>query len=242
LAQYYIGTSGWHYDDWRGRFYPDKLPRAHWLEFYASRFTTLELNNTFYRLPPEKVFHNWHDASPAGFLFAVKVSRFITHIKRLRDCDEALYNFMSRAVLLGEKLGPLLYQLPPGLHRDDALLTQFLEKLPRDLDHIIEFRHASWLEEEVFVLLRRYNVGFCIYDMPDKITPVIATADFAYVRFHGSGRLYAGRYSDEELKKWAEEIGGLPKELKAVYIYFNNDVHGYAIENAETLRNLLKTL
>jgi len=142
-VRYYIGTSGWHYDDWRGRFYPEKLPKAKWLEFYSQQFSTVELNNSFYRLPSEEAFNKWHDSSPAGFTFAVKVSRFITHIKRLKDCDEAVENFMSRAAGLKEKLGPLLYQLPPGLHRNDETLENFLKKLPQSLKHVIEFRHQS---------------------------------------------------------------------------------------------------
>jgi uncharacterized protein YecE (DUF72 family) len=239
LTHYFIGTSGWHYDDWRGRFYPEKLPKARWLEFYARHFSTLELNNSFYHLPSEKAFRNWHDSSPPDFTFAVKVSRFITHIKRLKDCNEPVNNFMSRTVILKEKLGPLLYQLPPGLHRDDARLTTFLTILPQGMKHAIEFRHKSWVEEEVFNILRQYHVGFCIFDMPKLTSPVIATADFAYIRFHGSGSLYSSRYSDKEMADWAKKIKRLAKNLKAVYIYFNNDVGGFAIQNAEMIRELL---
>jgi uncharacterized protein YecE (DUF72 family) len=239
LAQYFIGTSGWHYDDWRGRFYPEKLPKAKWLEFYARRFTTLELNNSFYRLPSEEAFNRWHVSSPPGFRFAVKVSRYITHIKRLKDCDEALDNFMSRSALLKEKLGPLLYQLPPGLHRDDDLLKAFLEKLPGGLSHVIEFRHKSWLVDEIFNLLRRYRVGFCVFDMPELTSPLLATADFAYIRFHGSASLYSSCYTDEEMADWADRIRNLARNLDSVYIYFNNDVAGFALKNAETIKRLL---
>jgi uncharacterized protein YecE (DUF72 family) len=240
MVRYYIGTSGWHYDDWRGRFYPEKLPKAKWLEFYVRHFGTLELNNPFYHLPSEKAFQNWHDASPGDFVFAVKVSRFITHIKRLKDCDEAVDNFMSRAVILKEKLGPLLYQLPPGLHRDDDRLASFLHILPQGMKHVIEFRHKSWFEEDIFNILRKYDVGFCVFDMPKLTSPVIATADFAYIRFHGSGSLYSSRYSDKEMAYWARKIRRLAKKLKEVYIYFNNDVSGYALENARTIRNYLE--
>jgi uncharacterized protein YecE (DUF72 family) len=239
MARYFIGTSGWHYDDWRGRFYPEKLPKTKWLEFYAGHFATLELNNPFYHLPSEKAFRNWHDASPPEFVFAVKVSRFITHIKRLKDGDEAVHNFMSRVAFLKEKLGPLLYQLPPGLHRDDARLSSFLNILPQGLKHAIEFRHQSWFEEDVFEILRRYHIGFCVFDMPKLTAPIISTADFAYIRFHGSDSLYASRYTDKEMTDWAKKIKRLGKDLKEVYIYFNNDVAGYALENARTLRNRL---
>ncbi len=237
--QYYIGTSGWHYDDWRGRFYPEKLPRNKWLEFYAQRFPTVELNNSFYRLPSENALKGWYNSSPPDFTFAVKVSRFITHIKRLKDCDEAITNFMSRAGILKEKLGPLLYQLPPSMHRNDGTLKSFLNSLPQGLKHVIEFRHQSWLVEEVFDILRQYNAGLCIFDMPELTCPLVATADFAYIRFHGSDSLYSSCYSDEELSDWANRIADISKSLESVYIYFNNDVEGFALKNAETIRGLL---
>jgi uncharacterized protein YecE (DUF72 family) len=239
--KYFIGTSGWHYDDWRGRFYPEKLPKAKWLEFYSGHFNTLELNNSFYHLPSEAAFDNWYHASPPDFVFAVKVSRFITHIKRLKDCEDAIGNFMSRARLLKEKLGPLLYQLPPGLHRDDDRLEAFLQKLPRDLKHTIEFRHQSWFEDDVFKILRSYHTGFCVFDMPKLTSPLLATTNFAYVRFHGRQGLYSSRYTDEEMADWAEKIAGLSKKAESVNIYFNNDVAGYALENAQTIREYLET-
>jgi uncharacterized protein YecE (DUF72 family) len=186
------------------------------------------------------VFTWWYDSSPDGFIFSVKVSRFITHIKRLQDCDEALGNFMSRAALLKEKLGPLLYQLPPGLHRDDDVLTNFLATLPRGLKHAIEFRHQSWLTEDVFYILRRHQVGLCVFDMPSLTSPIEATADFAYIRFHGSGSLYSSCYTDKELSGWAGKIAKLAQNLKSVFIYFNNDVAGYALQNAVTIHDYLE--
>jgi uncharacterized protein YecE (DUF72 family) len=239
-VRYYIGTSGWHYDWWRGRFYPPKLAVAKWLEFYCSRFATVELNNSFYHLPSEKAFTTWRDSSPQGFLFAVKVSRFITHIKRLKNVEEPLDNFLSRARLLKEKLGPLLYQLPPQMHRSDERLQAFLELLPPGLPHVIEFRHQSWLDETVFDLLRRYNVGLCVFDMPGFSCPLLGTADFAYVRFHGSQGLYASSYSPQELREWAGRIKALPPEVSTVYIYFNNDAEAFAIRNAAALGGLLE--
>ena len=184
--RYYIGTSGWHYDHWQGRFYPEGLRKPKWLEFYSRSFSTVELNNSFYHLPTEKAFGTWRSATPDSFRFAVKVSRYITHIKKLKDSEEPLQNFLARATLLGGKLGPLLYQLPPGLHRDDVLLESFLSLLPRHLVNVFEFRHDSWHDQGVLDLLQRYNAGFCIFDMPDLTTQPAVTADFVYVRFHGT--------------------------------------------------------
>ncbi|MFH0914355.1 MAG: DUF72 domain-containing protein [Chloroflexota bacterium] len=240
MPRYYIGTSGWHYEDWRGRFYPGDRPKARWLEYYATRFDTVELNNTFYRLPSENAFATWYQSTPPGFTFAVKMSRFITHIKRLRDTAEPVEKFISLARGLGEKLGPLLYQLPPGMHRKDEVLEAFLASLPRGLRHVLEFRHASWLDEGVFQIIRKYGVGLCLFDMPDFRSPVVATADFAYIRFHGSASLYSSEYTDEELADWAGKLKSLAAGLEAVYIYFNNDVAGFAVKNAFTLRRLLE--
>jgi uncharacterized protein YecE (DUF72 family) len=239
---YRIGTSGWHYNDWRDIFYPAKLAKSEWLRFYARHFDTVELNNSFYRLPSEAAFANWHDLSPLDFTFAIKVSRFITHIKRLKNSEEALENFINRARILGEKLGPLLYQLPPNMHRNDAVLESFLSKLPQEIRHVLEFRHHSWLEENVFAILRHYNIGLCVFDMSSFTCPLVATTDFAYIRFHGSSQLYSSCYSDEELADWAKKITSLAENLEVVYIYFNNDVEGFAVRNAETLRSYLQNL
>jgi len=233
--KYYIGTSGWVYPHWRDVFYPPKLAQSKWLEFYTRHFPTVELNNSFYHLPTEKAFSNWRDTSPPGFVYAVKVSRFITHIKRLKEVEEPIATFLGRARHLEEKLGPLLYQLPPNMHRNDERLDCFLSILPKGLRHVVEFRHESWLDEGVFDILRKHNVGFCVFDMPDLPCPLLATADFAYIRFHGSTGLYFSCYSDEELDDWGQKISALAKDLDAIYIYFNNDAQGFAIKNAQTL-------
>jgi uncharacterized protein YecE (DUF72 family) len=239
-VRYHIGTSGWHYDDWKGRFYPDDLPKSRWLEFYAHHFHTVELNNSFYHLPSEKAFASWRDSAPSGFIFAVKASRYITHVKRLKDSQEPVEKFLERARNLNDKLGPVLYQLPPNFHRNDERLDLFLSGLPKGIQHVIEFRHESWLEDEVFDILRRHKVGICVFDMPDLTCPAVATADFAYVRFHGSGSLYSSDYSDEELADWAGKINKLARDLKEAYAYFNNDVEGFALNNARTLQKFLK--
>lgn len=239
-GRYFIGTSGWHYNHWIGPFYPPGLPKSHWLEFYSKSFSTVELNNTFYRLPTEKAFEQWKALSPQGFTFALKVSRLITHMKKMRNVDLLLQNFLSRARILEHKLGPLLYQTPPNMLRNDELLESFLSLLPRDLKHIFEFRHASWHNPEVYKILRRFNAGLCIFDMPGFTTPREVTAEFSYLRFHGSDSLYGSSYSDESLRSWAEWLRSLPVTVKSCYIYFNNDAYAYAVFNARTLSKFLQ--
>lgn len=241
MVRYYIGTSGWHYKHWQGLFYPEGLSKSKWLEFYANHFDTVEINNSFYRLPSEAVFAAWHDASPSNFTFAVKVSRFITHIKRLKDSGELVAKFIARAAILGEKLGPLLYQLPTNMHRDPDRLESFLAILPRGMRHVFEFRHESWFDERIYEILQRYNIAFCVFDMPSFTCPLVATADFAYIRFHGSVGLYWSCYTDEELASWAGKLVNLAQKLKAIYIYFNNDAEAFAVKNAVTLRTSLET-
>jgi uncharacterized protein YecE (DUF72 family) len=238
-AKYYIGTSGWVYPHWRGAFYPHDIPQSKWLSFYTQHFDTVELNNTFYHLPKEKTFDNWHTRAPDGFSYAVKASRFITHIKKLNDVAEPLQTFLDRACHLKEKLGPILYQLPPGMHRNDERLEGFLSLLPQSISHAVEFRHKSWLYDQVFDILQRHNTGLCVFDMPGFQCPLIATADFAYLRFHGSSGLYSSCYSDDELESWTKRIAEVAKGLESVYIYFNNDAEGFAIRNAQTLREKL---
>jgi uncharacterized protein YecE (DUF72 family) len=242
VLRYHFGTSGWHYDHWRHRFYPRGLAKAKWLEFYTTHFTTVELNNSFYRLPSEAAFAAWRDSSPASFAFAVKVSRFITHIKRLKNTQEAIETFISRTRILEGKLGPLLYQLPPNMHRDDDRLDLFLSTLPQGMKYVVEFRHPSWLEDKVFEILHKRNVGLCVFDMPSLSCPLVANADFAYIRFHGSTGLYSSCYSDEELASWAKKLADLSTNLKAMYIYFNNDFKAFAVKNAVTLRGYLQNV
>lgn len=237
--RYYIGTSGWVYPHWKHIFYPSDLPQSRWLEYYTQHFKTVELNNTFYRLPNEKTFDNWHDRCPGDFRYAVKASRFITHIKKLNDIDEPLETFLNRARRLRGKLGPVLYQLPPGQHRNDDKLETFISLLPGDIKHVLEFRHESWLDDRVFAIMSKHNVGLCVFDMPGLTCPITATADFGYIRFHGSGGMYSGCYSDSELEDWSVRISELSKKLDEVYIYFNNDADGHAIGNARTLRQML---
>ena len=237
--KYHIGTSGWHYDHWRVLYYPEGLPKSKWLQFYVKQFNTVELNNSFYHLPSEKAFATWRESAPENFVFAVKVSRFITHIKRLKIFGSAVENFLSRARLLQDKLGPLLYQLPPNMKRNAEVLGSFLSSLPQKYQHVFEFRHKSWLDDSIFHILQQYNAGLCVFDMPGFTCPLVATSDFAYIRFHGSASLYSSCYSDEELSHWAQKIARLGEKVKAVYIYFNNDAEAFAVKNALTLTKLI---
>lgn len=238
--RYRIGTSGWNYKHWREVFYPPRLPARQWFSFYAGAFDTVEINATFYRMPSPETCDAWREQAPPGFCYAVKVSRFVTHIKRLRDCAEPMDNFLERARRLGEHLGPLLYQLPPSLHRDDALLAGFLELLPPGLSHVFEFRHASWFEEPVLRLLRDRGIAFCVHDHSSLRPPPVRTAPVAYVRLHGPSGRYAGNYPREQLETWAERIRELGGGAEAVYAYFNNDIGGHAVANARELREILE--
>lgn len=237
-ARFRIGTSGFHYQHWKERFYPRDLPARVWLAFYARTFDTVEINNSFYRLPEAAQFAAWAAQVPEGFVFAVKASRFLTHVKRLREPEEPLARFFERAGALGPKLGPVLYQLPPSLPKDIERLCAFLAALPRDRQHAVEFRHPSWFDSETLDVLRRAGVAFCCVDSPHLKSPVEATAGFAYVRFHGSA-FNLGDYSPEELGAWAERLRRLAGGCETVYAYFNNDWEGFAVKNALLLRQLL---
>jgi len=236
-VEYRIGCSGWSYPHWRGSFYPPGVPAARWLEQYAPCFDTVELNNSFYRLPSEDAVRAWRERTRPGFTFAVKCSRLITHSKRLNDSEDLLATFFGRMRLLGDRLGPVLYQLPPKFARDDERLARFLALLPRDLEHVFEFRDESWWHDAVYALLRAHNASFCIYHMGESSTPVVATSREAYVRFHGPGEKYGGAYPRAQLARWRERIDALP--VRCAWVYFNNDVGGHAPRDAMTLRDLV---
>lgn len=234
-----IGTSGWVYPHWRGPFYPSDLPQKRWFGFYARHFATVEINNTFYRLPSDAVFDGWREQAPPGFVYALKASRFLTHVKRLADPAAPLEKFLSRARRLGDHLGPILYQLPPNWRVNLERLDGFLALLPRDLTHVVEFRDPTWLVEPTFELLARHGVSFCIISLPGFECPVRATAPTVYIRLHGAEWLYAGRYSLDQLRGWAEIIRRFLEEGCQVFVYFNNDAFGFAVANALELRELL---
>jgi uncharacterized protein YecE (DUF72 family) len=235
-----IGTSGFHYKHWVGPFYPLKTPPSQMLEYYVRHFDTLELNNSFYRLPTADAFAAWRNATPRNFVFAVKASRFITHNKKLKDPENALDNLLPRAEHLGRKLGPVLFQLPPRWKVNVARLEALLEILPRKHRYAFEFRETSWMNDEVLRILRRHNAAFCIYELAGYHSPCEITADFAYVRLHGPGEgKYQGSYSGAKLRRWAERIQEWATKLKAVYVYFDNDQAGYAAQNALELKQMV---
>jgi uncharacterized protein YecE (DUF72 family) len=240
VGKVHIGTSGWYYKHWLGVFYPKKFPAQDMLTFYAQHFDTVEINNSFYRLPANSTFDAWRETAPEKFLFAVKGSRFITHMKKLKDPESSTAKFFRGAERLLEKLGPILFQLPPRWHLNSQRLAEFLETLPKEHKYSFEFRDSSWHIAQVYDLLRKHNCAFCIYDLSGSETPLEVTADFTYIRFHGPTEArYAGSYPTQTLTKWARRIEEWQKSLSDVYVYFNNDVGGHALENAQKLKELV---
>jgi uncharacterized protein YecE (DUF72 family) len=236
---FHIGCSGWVYKHWRGILYPQGLAQSRWFARYAEEFDTVEINASFYRLPLPSTFEGWRDKAPPGFRYAVKVNRFITHLKKLAVVEEAVKQFTGLARLLGGTLGPLLYQLPPSLHLDLPRLEAFLALLPDDLTHVFEFRHKSWYVAETYALLDRFGASFCVHDMPGSVCERIAVGKVVYVRFHGGEGKYWGRYSDERLLSWTDWLLEQSRAGRAAWCYFNNDIHGHAIHDAQTLKSMV---
>jgi uncharacterized protein YecE (DUF72 family) len=234
----HVGCSGWVYKHWRGIFYPEGLPQKRWFEFYAAEFDTVEINNSFYHLPKPETFDKWRDQAPDGFCYAVKANRFITQAKKLKDPEEPLERFLTPTRRLKEHLGPILFQLPPSMKINLERLETFLKTLPKQVISAFEFRNKSWYNEEVLALLDRYEAGFVSQDMKSLASPRWASGKDAYVRFHGSAGKYWGRYSDETLLEWADWCLEQARGGRHVWCYFNNDIHGHAIEDARTLKSM----
>jgi len=237
----WVGISGYVYPHWRnGIFYPPRLPHTKELEYFANEFATVELNNPFYRLPEKETFVKWRRRTPPDFLFAVKASRYITHIKRLKDAGESLKTFLGRARGLGPKLGPILFQLPPNFKMDLERLHEFLKLLPKRREFVFEFREPSWFADSVYALLHDRGTALCLAVRQTMSPPEeIITAGFTYIRLHG-GTGESGNFTEAELKAWAAKICRLREAGTKVYVYFNNDQHGFAIQNARRLMQLLQ--
>ncbi|MGC4080787.1 MAG: DUF72 domain-containing protein [Vicinamibacterales bacterium] len=234
-----IGCSGWQYKHWRGDFYPAELPVSRWLTYYAERFDTVEINNSFYRLPEAHTFESWRERVPPGFLYSVKASRYITHMKKLKDAAPSLDRFFSRATALGGALGPVLYQLPPRWPVNIERLNEFLTTLPSGYVHVIEFRDPTWYVEEVFEALARHGVSLCLHDMHGSATGLRLVGPAVYMRFHGPAK-YSGSYSRDRLARAADWCAERLAERVPVYAYFNNDVGGHAPRDAIRFRELVE--
>jgi uncharacterized protein YecE (DUF72 family) len=241
MTAVHIGCSGWQYRHWRGTFYPQSMAASQWLEYYAGRFDTVEINNSFYRLPEAATFATWRRRVPRGFVYAVKASRYLTHMKKLKEPGPPLDLFFSRARHLGTRLGPVLYQLPSRWPVNIARLDAFLSALPRRRQHVVEFRDPSWYSEAVCDRLRQHHVALCLHDMAGSATGRWQVGPFAYLRLHGPQR-YSGRYSERDLRRWAEWCVAQRGDGRAVYVYFNNDTAGQAPRDAARLRDLCEQL
>lgn len=240
-GQIHIGTSGWQYDHWIGPFYPEDLPKKEWLHFYCQRLDTVEINNSFYQQPNDSTIDQWREGTPKDFVFAYKANRYITHMKRLKDPDEPLDKLFAKADLLKRKLGVVLFQCPPNWKFNRQRLETFLKALPRrrKVRFTIEFRDGDWFREETFELLSKYGVAFCIYELAGTISPKELTTDFTYVRLHGPGGAYQGRYGGQKLSGWAGAFNTWADQGKDVYCYFDNDEKGYATMDAMQMKEML---
>lgn len=239
LGRVHIGTSGWHYKHWKGPFYPADLAPAKMLGWYIDRFDTVEINNSFYRLPAASALELWCRQTPANFCFAVKASRYITHNRKLKDPQNAVEKFIGVIEKLGRRLGPILFQLPPAWKVNVERLEEFLAGLPRGHRYAFEFRNETWDIAQVYEVLHRHNAAYCIYELAGFLSPFQITADFAYVRLHGPANKYQGDYSEQTLRGWVERIEGWRKELRHVFVYFDNDQAGFVPKNALELRKMV---
>ncbi len=233
-----IGTSGWHYPHWKDRYYPRGLSTDQWLSYYAKEFPCVEVNTSFYRLLREETVRSWVEQTPENFRFAVKASRLITHMKKLRNCAQALENFLQVVANFGHKLGPILFQLPPHWHVNARRLQQFLTLLPRHHRYGFEFRDPSWHTEEIYSLLKEHNAAFCQFDLAGFQSPDPLTADFVYIRLHGPEAAYGGSYTVRALSNWARRLNSCRSRVQAIYLFFDNDDLGYAIHNARLITDL----
>ena len=236
----FVGTSGWNYPHWQETFYPPEVTKDGQLAFYTQNFTSVELNNSFYRQPTLENFIKWREIVPKNFIFSVKANRFFTHMKKLNVNRVDLERFVASCAVLGEKLGPILFQLPPKWKLNIERLERFLSLLPAGYRYAFEFRDTSWYNNQVYDTLKAYNCAFCIYHLASHQSPLAVTADFTYIRLHGSGQKYQGSYDLRSLYTWLDFASKQLKENKDVYLYFDNDEKAYAAFNAMQLEGLFR--
>lgn len=236
----HIGTSGWHYNHWKGPFYPAKLPQTEMLSYYARHFQAVEINNSFYRLPGKETFAEWRKTVSRPFVFAVKASRYITHMKKLKNPSETVPPLLEAARVLGAELGPILFQLPPRWKANPERLREFLNSLPDGFRYAFEFRDPSWFEARVYEALNEMGAAFCIYDLAGCLSPKEVTADFIYIRLHGPAGAYQGQYDANTLAGWAGACSAWLKQVKEIYCFFDNDQAGYAAQDALRLQEMIE--
>jgi len=232
----HIGTSGWSYDHWKGPFYPQALPTDQMLEYYMRHFRSVEINSSFYRLPDKKTLRHWYESTPDDFRFTVKASRYITHMKKLGEPRKTVPVLLDRVSSLGDKLGPILFQLPPRWHFNGTRLGDFMDTLSHEFRYTFEFRDQSWLNEQTFELLSRHSAAFCIYELDGFLAPKQITTDFIYVRLHGPDGAYQGSYDGQTLASWADAFSTWARNGQTIYCYFDNDQCGYAVQDALRLQ------
>jgi uncharacterized protein YecE (DUF72 family) len=238
-AKIHIGTSGWHYDHWKGPFYPENLSSEEMLPHYADYLQTVEINNTFYHLPQKATLKRWKDAVPADFIFAIKGSRYITHMKKLKDPSGGVPALLEVIRVLGKKMGPILFQLPPRWRINLKRLDTFLHFLPRDFRYVFEFRDSSWFTDGTYGTLGKWGAAFCIYHLAGQLSPKEVTTDFVYIRLHGPKGAYKGQYERKTLSGWAGAFSSWQRQGKEIFCYFDNDQGGYAAQDALRLQKML---
>jgi len=238
----HIGTSGWYYAHWRGNFYPDEINSSEFLNYYIKKLNTVEINNSFYRLPDKSTLKDWHKKTPDNFIFSAKASRYITHVKKLKDPKKSTKKFFKTVEVLGKKLGPILFQLPPSWRPNPERLDNFLKVLPEKYKYTFEFRNSKWFNKKTYGILKKHKAAFCIYHLAGKLSPKENTADFIYIRLHGPKGAYEGSYKKSDLKKWVKNFLRWNKEGKEIFCYFDNDQAGFAVKNALELKEIIKNL
>jgi uncharacterized protein YecE (DUF72 family) len=236
----YIGTSGWHYNHWKGKFYPRNLDSGGFLSFYIKKFNTVEINNTFYQIPKRDTFIDWESITPDDFIFAIKASRYITHLKKLNDTKASIKNFFDGIKYMKHKVGPILFQLPPNWASNSKRLENFIKVLPANYRYAFEFRNLDWFKKEIYEILSGNNIAFCIYELGKLKSPKKVTADFVYIRLHGPNDAYKGLYSSQRLNALANDIKKWQRQNKDVFCYFDNDENAYAPKNASSLLKIIK--